>query len=856
MYGGNYFRRRQRNVRLYIHIHICTPSKIRFVPDLCLRFRFLWVDWQLRELCKLLRDSDIRARLGRLPKGLTGVYDEIIKSIKCQPDCNFDLAIRTLKWVLVSERPLKPGELVAAAELNPAISVDSSATSLESTLVVELLIQSCEGLLLLDTRLDVVRFSHLSVQEYLETRNEIWDVSVIDSQWFVSESCLWALQSSRGSPLYEYAAHNWYKHCRSYQDLLLSTVNAKVTKDDMGIPLLDSFFGSFKQVSASYIKWADWVLGKELFFFNPHCVPSTPLCPAFSAAFAGLGELVSWLWHAEGNDMKVQNDDGVSLLEVACTHGTPWIVAEMLKGGFETNHLQNGLYIASADGKSSIIKLLLDRGADVNLPGGVYGSALGAAAYRGKLENVTLLLDRGADVNLTGGDYGTALGAATFVGNLGIATLLLDRCADVNIIGGEYGTALGVAAYMNNLEAVTFLLDRGANVNLTGGLYGTALGAAAFMRNLEVVTLLLDRGAHVDLTCGVFGTALGAAALLGTMEIDRDILHPAAEVTLTRDYSDLFGCEDDDQDDDQDDEQGELTVVTLLLDRGADINLSGGHFGTALGAAVCSWSLELVALFLDRGADVNLTGGNYGTALGVAAHMGTLETVRFLLDRGADVNLISGDFGTALGAAACEGHLETVKVLLDRGADVNLISGDYGTALGAAACKGHLETVKVLLDRGADVNLTGGTFGTALGAAAFVGNLDTASLLLDRGAHVNLTGGLLGSALGATTFLGKPEIIRLLLDRGAELNLTSGACGSALGAAACLGKLETVKLLLDLGANPDLTNSEGARPRDLAEHEGHQDVVDLLDSKFRRINPNERAAHLSPAASEVAASSP
>ncbi|KAF8451417.1 hypothetical protein BGX38DRAFT_1091824, partial [Terfezia claveryi] len=43
---------------------------------------FLWVDWQLRELCKMMREPDIRARLGRLPKRLTGVYDEIINSIK------------------------------------------------------------------------------------------------------------------------------------------------------------------------------------------------------------------------------------------------------------------------------------------------------------------------------------------------------------------------------------------------------------------------------------------------------------------------------------------------------------------------------------------------------------------------------------------------------------------------------------------------------------------------------------------------------------------------------------------------------------------------------------------------------
>ncbi|RPB27784.1 hypothetical protein L211DRAFT_778835, partial [Terfezia boudieri ATCC MYA-4762] len=175
----------------------------------CANGMFLWVDWQLRDLCKLMRESDIRTRLGKLPKGLTGVYNEIISSIKSQPDCNLSLATNALKWMLVSKRPLRPAELIAAAELNPPRSISAHnfpATSEVSTLGVEVLIHSCEGLLLLDKQLDVVRFSHLSVQEYLETQNEIWDVNIIDVQLFVSESCLWTLQSPLNLPLYEYSA--------------------------------------------------------------------------------------------------------------------------------------------------------------------------------------------------------------------------------------------------------------------------------------------------------------------------------------------------------------------------------------------------------------------------------------------------------------------------------------------------------------------------------------------------------------------------------------------------------------------------------------------------------------------------
>jgi len=566
-----------------------------------LLFRFLWVDWQLRELCKLLRESDIRARLGKLPKGLTGVYDEIIRSIKSQPQCNFDLAVCALKWMLVSERPLTPAELVAAAELNPSLPVDSSSPSQESSLPVELLIQSCEGLLLLDTTLHVVRFSHLSVQEYLETRNGIWDIGLVDAELFVSEACLYLLQQphSQTSPLYRYAALNWFKHCRSYQDLVLSTVNTKDANYPPSILLLDTFLGSFKQASTSYIKWAAWA--HDLTEANASgliCIYSTPLCPAYSAAFAGLGELVSWLWDTKENDMKAKNDRGDSLLGVACRHGTPWIVVEILKQGFEINDIQNALYPASEGGNSSTVKLLLDQGADTNLPGGQFGSPLGAAVYWGRLETARLLLHRGADVNLTGGQYGTALGAAVYQGNLEVATLLLDQGADVNRIDPHHGSAVAAAVYWDRLDVITLLLDRGADINLPGGDHGTPLGTAAYRGSLEIVTLLLDRGANVNLPGGDHGSALAAATYLGRLD-----------------------------------------VITLLLDRGADANLSGGDLGSALGTAAFWGRVEIVKLLLNRGADVNLTGGRFGTALGAVAYGGSLEVVTLLLDQGANPNL-------------------------------------------------------------------------------------------------------------------------------------------------------------------------------------------------------------------------
>ena len=297
---------------------------------------------------------------------------------------------------------------------------------------MEPLIHSCEGLLLLDKKLNIVRFSHLSVQEYLETRDEIWNVNVIDAQLYVSESCLWALQSSPEASLYEYAACNWFKHCRSYQDRLRSS---KDIKYEMNIPLLSSFLGCFTEPSSSYVNWASWVEKKGK-YHDLAVVLSTPLCPAFSAAYTGMGELVSWLWDSDGNDLEIANNSGLPLLGVASMHGTKWSVAEMLKAGkFQISSVQGALYSALEGGNISTIEPLLDSGANVNFTGGIHGTALGTAAHLGKLDIAKLLIDRGADVNLTGGLHGSALGNAAYQGHVDIVTLLLDQGANVNLAG-------------------------------------------------------------------------------------------------------------------------------------------------------------------------------------------------------------------------------------------------------------------------------------------------------------------------------------------------------------------------------------------------------------------------------------
>ncbi|KAI1561721.1 fibronectin type 3 and ankyrin repeat domain protein 1, partial [Pyrenophora tritici-repentis] len=87
------------------------------------------------------------------------------------------------------------------------------------------------------------------------------------------------------------------------------------------------------------------------------------------------------------------------------------------------------LYYVAMLGFSTITRLLLDKGADVNAQGGGYGNALQAASAGGHEQVVKTLLDKGADVNAQGGYYGNVLQAASLGGHEQVVKTLLDAGA-------------------------------------------------------------------------------------------------------------------------------------------------------------------------------------------------------------------------------------------------------------------------------------------------------------------------------------------------------------------------------------------------------------------------------------------
>jgi uncharacterized protein len=100
--------------------------------------------------------------------------------------------------------------------------------------------------------------------------------------------------------------------------------------------------------------------------------------------------------------------------------------------------------------------------------------------------------------------------------------------------------------------------------------------------------------------------------------------------------------------------RGQLSTVRQLLDRGASpeavIGANDSEGQTALEVAADTGNVPMVRLLLDRGAEINAADGWGGTAIVGASSAGFPEVVRLLIGRGADVNA-DDDGATSLGYA-------------------------------------------------------------------------------------------------------------------------------------------------------------------------------------------------------------
>jgi ankyrin repeat protein len=144
-------------------------------------------------------------------------------------------------------------------------------------------------------------------------------------------------------------------------------------------------------------------------------------------------------------------------------------------------------------GQKDIVEILISKGADVNVKDENGWTPLNIAAVKGRNQIVKLLIEKEADLNSS-----TPLIAAATDGHMEVIELLIANGADVNAKANDQlgGTALHMTANLGHKKIVEFLVAAGADVNAKM-LHGmTPLHFAA--NNKGIAKFLIDKGADVN----------------------------------------------------------------------------------------------------------------------------------------------------------------------------------------------------------------------------------------------------------------------------------------------------------------------------------------------------------------------
>ena len=288
----------------------------------------------------------------------------------------------------------------------------------------------------------------------------------------------------------------------------------------------------------------------------------------------------------------------------------------------------------------------------------------GEQARTKKTEDVVAAADAAAAessfgrVTDTDGGGLTALVFAARQDCLDCAKHLLDAGANVNQATHYGWTPLLTAIQNRHYKMAAFLLEHGANPNIANNGGWTPLYLATDNRNieggdypirkadmdhLEMIQLLLDKGANVNARiCGsqsTPGNCVGDSTETRTNFTMQWLYEDGATAFLRAAQS------------------GDVTLMKLLLARGADPKIKTSYNVTALSVAAgigwvegvtFEWSpeqnLEAIRLCLDLGIDVNAADDEGRAALHGAAHKGRNAAIQLLVDHGA--NLEAHDYGS------------------------------------------------------------------------------------------------------------------------------------------------------------------------------------------------------------------
>ena len=630
-----------------------------------------------------------------IPSDLGTVYRETMMRIENSKDK--DLADKILSWTLYCPSPL------TMDELRSALSIREGDTNFEEDYVPspDGLIECCHGLILMEPTTGLIKFTHSTVQEFLNS-------------YSLSNTSI--------------SLAKIYFTCLEFHELRESLISFHVQFE----------INKFCHYAARY--WADHIRGPmESSPDIQHAVLSLLENDEKRETVQQMGRHATAPW-------SVKFFSKQSMLDIVAEKGLATIFELILESKRDEDNLETALHYAASGGHVKIIKAVLQRNKDTaGMIDHKGQTALHWAALRGHEQIVEVLLAVNPNLAIVQDAKGwTALHLAAMRGDDDVINKLLEyNVSAAELRDKEEKTPLDWARRWRRDTVVNILSTRKrASVEAKGHYmqpnladdhkFCDASGASDASQNIIPVTLA-NAPKHLGASATTFipeqqraWTHMGISANLfsvstysGTsksLSVDNVGRPPRAFAFLPEKHPNPRRIRDD------------LTKKSSLRKAGAlsnkprstvQINDNGirddlTKKSSLRKAGALSKKPRSTVQIDDKVTEIptpvfSAIAEETGISMSSSSMPSEVSdsSATASKDRADNPEHAVGDGSTQMHAAAVNGHVEAIKALKEAGADVVAKRANGSTPMHSAALNGHVDAIKALKEAGADVTIIG-----------------------------------------------------------------------------------------------------------------------------------------------------